>query len=74
MTAFLIKSGVKEVLPALREAAMRKVDIKILTDDYLSIPQPDADDGKWGTSFPAYNHIEKLLSRLFVISRTIISI
>lgn len=42
MTAFLMKSGVKEVLPALREAAMRGADIKILTGDYLSITHPDA--------------------------------
>ena len=42
MTAFLMKSGVKEVLPVLREAAMRGADIKILTGDYLSITQPDA--------------------------------
>ena len=42
MTAFLMKSGVKEVLPALREAALRGAEIKILTGDYLSITQPDA--------------------------------
>lgn len=42
MTAFLMKSGVKEVLPALRESALRGADIKILTGDYLSITQPDA--------------------------------
>ena len=42
MTAFLMKSGVKEVLPALHEAAMRGADIKLLTGDYLSITQPDA--------------------------------
>ena len=42
MTAFLMKSGVREVLPSLREAALRGADIKILTGDYLSITQPDA--------------------------------
>lgn len=42
MTAFIMKSGVKAVLPALREAALRGADVKILTGDYLSITQPDA--------------------------------
>ena len=42
MTAFMMKSGVNEVLPALRDASMRGADIKILTGDYLSITQPDA--------------------------------
>ncbi|GKV65195.1 MULTISPECIES: DEAD/DEAH box helicase family protein [unclassified Sporosarcina] len=42
MTAFLMESGVKEVLPVLKEASMRGAEIKILTGDYLSITQPDA--------------------------------
>ncbi|MDW0115027.1 DEAD/DEAH box helicase family protein [Sporosarcina saromensis] len=42
MTAFLMKSGVREVLPMLKQAAARGADIKILTGDYLSITQPDA--------------------------------
>lgn len=42
MTAFMMKSGVNQVLPALRDASMRGADIKILTGDYLSITQPDA--------------------------------
>nr|WP_233191325.1 hypothetical protein [Sporosarcina sp. P20a] len=42
MTAFMMKSGVNEVLPALRDASLRGADIKILTGDYLSITQPDA--------------------------------
>lgn len=42
MTAFLMKSGVKEVLPVLQDAAIRGAEIKILTGDYLSITQPDA--------------------------------
>ncbi|WP_301107165.1 hypothetical protein [Sporosarcina sp.] len=44
MTDFLMKSGVKEVLPVLREAALRGAEIKILTGDYLSITQPGALD------------------------------
>ncbi|AXI00980.1 DNA helicase [Sporosarcina sp. PTS2304] len=42
LTAFLMKTGVNEVLPALREAATRGAEIKILAGDYLSITQPDA--------------------------------
>lgn len=42
MTAFLMKSGVREVLPMLKQAAERGADIKILTGEYLSITQPDA--------------------------------
>ncbi|ARK25148.1 DNA helicase [Sporosarcina sp. P37] len=42
MTSFMMKSGVKEVLPSLRDAAIRGAEIKILTGDYLSITQPDA--------------------------------
>lgn len=42
MKEFLMKSGVKEVLPALRKATMRGAEIKILTGDYLSTTQPDA--------------------------------
>lgn len=42
MTAFMMKSGVNEVLPAFRDASLRGADIKILTGDYLSINQPDA--------------------------------
>lgn len=42
ITAFLMKSGVKEVLPVLQEASMRGAEIKILTGDYLAITQPDA--------------------------------
>ena len=42
MTAFMMKTGVQEVLPVLRDASMRGAEIKILTGDYLSITQPDA--------------------------------
>ncbi|MBD7908515.1 DEAD/DEAH box helicase family protein [Sporosarcina sp. Sa3CUA8] len=42
VTAFLMNSGVKEILSVLQQAALRKADIKILTGDYMSITQPDA--------------------------------
>ena len=42
MTAFMMKSGVNEVLPVLRDASMRGAEIKLLTGDYLSITQPEA--------------------------------
>ena len=42
MTAFMMKTGVKEVLPVLRDASLRGAEIKILTGDYLAITQPDA--------------------------------
>lgn len=42
MMAFMMTSGVNDVLPVLRDASMRGANIKILTGDYLSITQPDA--------------------------------
>lgn len=42
MTAFAMTSGVKLVLPQLREAAARGCEIKMLVGDYLYITQPDA--------------------------------
>ncbi|WP_242705646.1 DEAD/DEAH box helicase family protein [Pontibacillus sp. ALD_SL1] len=42
LSAFVMKSGVKMVLPALKEAAVRGADIKILTGDYLYVTQPEA--------------------------------
>ncbi|OCA81263.1 DEAD/DEAH box helicase family protein [Pseudobacillus wudalianchiensis] len=42
LTSFVMKSGVKRILPALQLAASRGADIKICTGDYLSITQPEA--------------------------------
>lgn len=42
ITAFAMKSGVKLVLPQLKEALARNTEIKILVGDYLYITQPDA--------------------------------
>lgn len=42
ITAFAIKSGVKLVLPQLKEALARNTEIKLLVGDYLYITQPDA--------------------------------
>ncbi|OKL37888.1 DEAD/DEAH box helicase family protein [Domibacillus mangrovi] len=42
LTSFVMKSGVKKLLPALQKAAIRGADIYIGTGDYLHITQPDA--------------------------------
>ncbi|MFK2825330.1 DEAD/DEAH box helicase family protein [Bacillus sp. B190/17] len=42
LTSFVMKSGVKRILPALQLAAVRGAEIKICTGDYLHITQPDA--------------------------------
>ncbi|SDN76269.1 Superfamily II DNA or RNA helicase [Psychrobacillus sp. OK028] len=42
VTAFAMKSGVKLVLPALKEALARNTELKILVGDYLYITQPQA--------------------------------
>lgn len=42
LTSFVMKTGIREVLPALQVAAKRGADIKLLTGDYLAITQPDA--------------------------------
>lgn len=42
VTAFGMKSGVKLVLPTLKEALSRNAEIKILLGDYLFITQPQA--------------------------------
>ncbi|PAQ16088.1 DNA helicase [Bacillaceae bacterium SAOS 7] len=42
LTSFVMKSGVKQILPSLKEAALRGATIKIGTGDYLHITQPDA--------------------------------
>lgn len=42
MTAFLMKSGVQEIISTLQQASIRDADIKILTGDYMAITQPDA--------------------------------
>ena len=41
-TAFSMKSGVKLVLPSLKEALSRNAELKILVGDYLYITQPQA--------------------------------
>ncbi|WP_144512298.1 DEAD/DEAH box helicase family protein [Bacillus sp. FJAT-22090] len=42
ITAFAMKSGVKLVLPSLKEALARNSELKILIGDYLYITQPQA--------------------------------
>ncbi|WP_052461708.1 DEAD/DEAH box helicase family protein [Sporosarcina koreensis] len=42
VTAFLMRSGVRELLPMLQRAIVRGADMKIVTGDYLAITQPDA--------------------------------
>ncbi len=42
LTSFIMKSGVKKLLPALQKAGNRGTDIHIGTGDYLHITQPDA--------------------------------
>lgn len=42
ITAFAMKSGINLILPALQEAAERKVPIKLLVGDYLFVTQPGA--------------------------------
>ncbi|WP_338751174.1 DEAD/DEAH box helicase family protein [Bacillus sp. FJAT-52991] len=42
LTSFVMKSGVKKILPSLKKAALRGAEIKIGTGDYLHITQPDA--------------------------------
>ena len=42
VTAFAMKSGVKLVLPSLKEALSRNAELKILVGDYLYITQPQA--------------------------------
>lgn len=42
VTAFAMKSGVKLVLPTLKEALSRDAELKLLVEDYLYITQPDA--------------------------------
>lgn len=42
LTSFVMRSGVKQILPALEIAARRGADIKLCTGDYLHITQPDA--------------------------------
>lgn len=42
ITAFAMKSGVRLVLPQLKEALARNAEIRILVGDYLYITQPDA--------------------------------
>ncbi|REJ07742.1 DEAD/DEAH box helicase family protein [Halobacillus trueperi] len=42
LSAFIMKSGVQMLYPALKEAASRGADIKILTGDYLYVTQPEA--------------------------------
>lgn len=42
LSAFVMKSGVNMILPALQEAAHRGADIKILAGDYLFVSQPEA--------------------------------
>lgn len=42
LTSFVMKSGVKKLVPALQKAAARGAEIRIGTGDYLHITQPDA--------------------------------
>ncbi|MDN7227864.1 DEAD/DEAH box helicase family protein [Planococcus sp. N064] len=42
ITAFAMKSGVKKIIPFLRQAAEKGVPIKLLVGDYLFVTQPDA--------------------------------
>ncbi len=42
LVSFTMVSGVRLLLPALRDASSRGVDIKILTGDYLSVTEPEA--------------------------------
>ncbi|ANU22013.1 DEAD/DEAH box helicase family protein [Planococcus donghaensis] len=42
ITAFAMKSGVKKIIPFLKEATDRGVSIKLLVGDYLFVTQPDA--------------------------------
>ncbi|WP_050180623.1 DEAD/DEAH box helicase family protein [Domibacillus robiginosus] len=42
LTSFVMKSGVKKLVPALQRAAARGAEIRIGTGDYLHITQPDA--------------------------------
>ena len=44
IVAFAMKSGVRLVLPHLKEAAAKDAEIKILIGDYLHITQPEALD------------------------------
>lgn len=44
MTAFTMASGVRQVLPFLKEAAGRGTTVKLLTGDYLFVTQPEALD------------------------------
>ncbi|ANU14439.1 DNA/RNA helicase [Planococcus halocryophilus Or1] len=42
ITAFAMKSGVKKIIPFLKQATDRGVPIKLLVGDYLFVTQPDA--------------------------------
>ncbi|OES44595.1 DEAD/DEAH box helicase family protein [Domibacillus iocasae] len=42
LTSFVMKSGVKKLVPALQKVAARGAEIRIGTGDYLHITQPDA--------------------------------
>ncbi|WP_046173532.1 DEAD/DEAH box helicase family protein [Domibacillus indicus] len=42
LTSFVMKSGVKKLVPALQKAAARGAEIRVGTGDYLHITQPDA--------------------------------
>ncbi|MEK6189415.1 MAG: DEAD/DEAH box helicase family protein [Carnobacterium alterfunditum] len=42
ITAFAMKSGVKKIIPFLKQASQRGVPIKLLVGDYLFVTQPDA--------------------------------
>ena len=42
ITAFAMKSGVRHVLPSLKEAGLRGAELKLLVGDYLYITQPEA--------------------------------
>lgn len=42
ITAFAMKSGIKKIIPFLKQAAERGVPIKLLVGDYLFVTQPDA--------------------------------
>lgn len=42
ITAFVMKSGVKKIIPFLQQAAERGVPIKLLVGDYLFVTQPEA--------------------------------
>lgn len=42
ITAFAMKSGVKKIIPFLKQASERDVPIKLLVGDYLFVTQPEA--------------------------------